>query len=160
MFVSILSARSRQPFQSQLSELSSRQRKGSKVSRTRLKLRQLYLYLVLVFTLFSNFLLVNKLHNNLKDKEQYFTEFARRLSITYFFKFPNHLLEKENNLHFFTSSVAKLTQMKRPSESTGSLTSRLIYGKSLEMFQKCCSTSALFCTFLSTTIASGVGRYQ
>ena len=33
--------------------------------------------------------------------------------------------------------------------------SRLIQGKYLEMFYKCCSSSALFCTFLSTTIASG-----
>ena len=37
-------------FQSQLSELSLRQRIRSKVSRTRLNLRQLYLCLVLVFT--------------------------------------------------------------------------------------------------------------
>ena len=33
--------------------------------------------------------------------------------------------------------------------------SRLIQGKYLEMFYKCCSSSALFCSFLSTTISSG-----
>ena len=41
LFVFILRARHRKPFQSQLSELSQRQRKGSKVNRTRLNLRQL-----------------------------------------------------------------------------------------------------------------------
>ena len=50
-------ARPRKPFQSQLSELSLCQRIESKVSCTRLNLRQFYLYLVLdstfVFKLFK-----------------------------------------------------------------------------------------------------------
>ena len=48
--------------------------------------------------------------------------------------------------------------MKCPSESTESLTSRLIYGKYLEMFYKCCSSSALFCTFLSIMIQDDCKR--
>ena len=83
LFVFILSARSRKPFQSQLSQLSLRQRIGSKVSRTRLNLRQLFLYLHICF---QTFLHVNKLHTNLKDKQRYFTKFTSRLSITSFFK--------------------------------------------------------------------------
>ena len=54
----------------------------------------------------------------------YFTEFTSRLSLKYFFKFPNYLLEKENNLHLFISLVAKLKEIKCPSQSTESLKSR------------------------------------
>ena len=50
LFVFILGTRPRKPFQSQLFEISLRQRIGSMVSRTHLNLRRLYLYLVLVFT--------------------------------------------------------------------------------------------------------------
>ena len=64
MFVFILSARPRKPLKSQLSDLSWCQRMRSKVSRTHLNLRQLYLYIVLVFT--SVFKLLNKLHTILR----------------------------------------------------------------------------------------------
>ena len=64
LFVFILSACPRKPFQSKLSELSLRQRIGSKVSGTHLNLRQLYFYLVLVFTFV--FKLFNKLHTILR----------------------------------------------------------------------------------------------
>ena len=60
LFVFILGARPRKPFQSQLFELSLRQRIGSMVSRTRLNLRRLYFSLCLFLHLFSNFLY--KLH--------------------------------------------------------------------------------------------------
>ena len=55
LFVFILGARPRKPFQSQLFELSLRQRIGSMVSRTRLNLRRLYISLCLFLHLFSNF---------------------------------------------------------------------------------------------------------
>ena len=42
-----------------------------------------------------------------------------------FFKFPNHLLKNENNLHLFSSLVAKLKEMRCPRESSESLISRL-----------------------------------
>ena len=64
MFVFILGARSRKPFQSQLFELSLRQRIGSMVSRTRLNLRRLYFSLCLFLHLFSSFLY--KLHTILR----------------------------------------------------------------------------------------------
>ena len=89
-------ARSRKPFQSQLFELSLRQRIGSMVSRTRLNLRRLYFSLCLFLHLFSNFL--NKL-NTISRIIDVFTEFTSRLSLTAFFEFPNYLLERENSLH-------------------------------------------------------------
>ena len=64
LFVFILGARPRKPFQSQLFELSLRQRIGSMVSRTRLNLRRLYFSLCLFLHLFSNFLY--KLHTLLR----------------------------------------------------------------------------------------------
>ena len=64
LFVFILGARPRKPFQSQLFELSLRQRIGSMVSRTRLNLRRLYFSLCLFLHLFSNFLY--KLHTILR----------------------------------------------------------------------------------------------
>ena len=54
----------------------------------------------------------------------YFTEFTSRVSWKSFFKFPNYLLEKENNLHLLPLLVAKLKEIKCPSTSTESLTSR------------------------------------
>ena len=49
LFVFILGARPRKPFQSQLFELSLRQRIGSMVSRTRLNLRRLFPVFVFTF---------------------------------------------------------------------------------------------------------------
>ena len=55
LFVFILGARPRKPFQSQLFELSLRQRIGSMVSRTRLNLRRLYFSLCLFSHFFQTF---------------------------------------------------------------------------------------------------------
>ena len=71
--------------------------------------------------MFSNFL--NKLHTILRITVA-FHWIYKPFIFNIFFKFPNHLLKKEHNLHLLTPLVTKLKEIKCPSESTESLTSR------------------------------------
>ena len=63
----------------------------------------------------------------------YFTEFTRRLSITSFFKFPNHLFEKENS--WLSSDVTKTHTPK----SQGLLRFYLLLAKDLLKINFCAS---------------------
>ena len=71
--------------------------------------------------MFSNFL--NKLHIILWIIVV-FHRIYKSFILNIFFKFPNHLLKKEHNLHLLTPLVTKQKEIKCPSESTESLTSR------------------------------------
>ena len=121
MFVFILGARSRKPFQSQLFELSLRQRIGSMVSRTRLNLRRLYFSLCLFLHLFSNFLY--KLHTILRIIDVFHWVY-KPFIFKIFFQISKLFAREGKQFTPFTSLVAKLKEIKCPSQSTESLKSR------------------------------------
>ena len=121
MFVFILGARARKPFQSQLFELSLRQRIGSMVSRTRLNLRRLYFSLCLFLHLFSNFLY--KLHTILRIIDVFHWVY-KPFIFKIFFQISKLFAREGKQFTPFTSLVAKLKEIKCPSQSTESLKSR------------------------------------
>ena len=121
LFVFILGARPRKPFQSQLFELSLRQRIGSMVSRTRLNLRRLYFSLCLFLHLFSNFLY--KLHTILRIIDVFHWVY-KPFIFKIFFQISKLFAREGKQFTPFTSLVAKLKEIKCPSQSTESLKSR------------------------------------
>ena len=121
LFVFILGARPRKPFQSQLIELSLRQRIGSMVSRTRLNLRRLYFSLCLFLHLFSNFLY--KLHTILRIIDVFHWVY-KPFIFKIFFQISKLFAREGKQFTPFTSLVAKLKEIKCPSKSTESLKSR------------------------------------
>ena len=121
LFVFILGARPRKPFQSQLFELSLRQRIGSMVSRTRLNLRRLYFSLCLFLHFFSNFFI--QLHTILRIIDVFHWVY-KPLIFKIFFQISKLFAREGKQFTPFTSLVAKLKEIKCPSKSTESLKSR------------------------------------
>ena len=121
MFVFILGARPRKPFQSQLFELSLRQRIGSMVSRTRLNLRRLYFSLCLFLHFFSNFFI--QLHTILRIIDVFHWVY-KPFIFKIFFQISKLFAREGKQFTPFTSLVAKLKEIKCPSQSTESLKSR------------------------------------
>ena len=114
-------ARSRKPFQSELLELSLRQRIGSMVSRTCLNLRRLYFPLSLFLHLFSNFLY--KLNTILRIIDVFHWVY-KPFIFKIFFQISKLFAREGKQFTPFTSLVAKLKEIKCPSQSTESLKSR------------------------------------
>ena len=108
LFVFILGARPRKPFQSQLFELSLRQRIGSMVSRTRLNLRRLYFSLCLFLHLFSNFLY--KLHTILRIIDVFHWVY-KPFIFKIFFQISKLFAREGKQFTPFTSLVAKLKEI-------------------------------------------------
>ena len=121
LFVFILGARPRKPFQSQLFELSLRQRIGSMVSRTRLNLRRLYFSLCLFSHFFSNFFI--QLHTILRIIDVFHWVY-KPFIFKIFFQISKLFAREGKQFTPFTSLVAKLKEIKCPSKSTESLKSR------------------------------------